>query len=71
MSTKAVWRVRRIAVDHWFETKREAETFIEASEKINLPCTINRHSIGCYINSRQLVEFLKENSLAVDKDDQA
>ncbi len=52
---KAIWRVNAA----WFETKKEAVAFVAGlglSED-----KITRVPIGCYVNPRQLVEFLRQN----------
>lgn len=57
--SKAIWKVRRIAADYWFSTKKEAEAFIEGSKPQG--CELERVAIGCYLNPDQLVQFIKTN----------
>lgn len=55
----AIWKVRRIASDYWFVTKKEAEAFIASSHPMG--CELERVSIGCYLNPDQLVQFIRTN----------
>lgn len=57
--TRAIWKVRRIAADYWFPTKKEAEAFIEGSKPQG--CEFERVPIGCYLNPDQLVQFIRTN----------
>ena len=57
--SKAIWKVRRIASDYWFATKKEAEAFITGSSPQG--CYLERIPIGCYLNPDQLVKFVREN----------
>lgn len=59
MTGKAIWKVRRIASDYWFATKKEAEAFIEGSRPQE--CLLERISIGSYLNPQQLVQFIRAN----------
>lgn len=59
MTGKAIWKVRRIASDFWFATKKEAEAFIEGSRPMG--CDLERVPIGAYLNPQQLVQFVRTN----------
>lgn len=56
---KAIWKVRKIASDYWFSTKKEAIAFIEGSKPC--VCDLERVEIGCYLNPDQLVDFIRKN----------
>lgn len=56
---KAIWKVRRIASDYWFATKKEADAFIAGSAPQG--CDIERVPIGAYLNPQQLVQFIRTN----------
>lgn len=59
MTDRAIWKVRRIASDYWFATKKEAEAFIEGSRPMG--CDLERVPIGAYLNPQQLVQFVRTN----------
>ena len=59
MTGKAIWKVRRVAADFWFATKKEAEAFIEGSKPMG--CYLERVPIGAYLNPQQLVQFIRTN----------
>lgn len=57
MANSAIWSVRKF----WFATKKEAVAFCQGA---NIPeDEVMRRPIGCYLNPKQLVTFLKENEL--------
>ena len=56
---KAIWKVRRVALDYWFATKKEAEAFMAGSAPQG--CELERVPIECYLNSDQLVRFIRTN----------
>ena len=56
---RAIWKVRRINSDYWFSTKKEAQAFIEGSAPQE--CELERISIGCYMDPKQTVQFVRSN----------